>query len=242
MSIVCIGDSLTYGRVGYSYIKFLHQNDKIYNKGVNGDTIYHTFQSLKRIINKKKYRNASTCIIGIGTNDILMPYLKTQSLLWKIQMGARAKLMNCIEDDEEFRKIYIEYLDLLTISEKFVILIGLPQIQLKDYPNEKVNRRNKMIKALAVQYGCEYVNPCHAQNMVCTQVKVTSWKHKNIIRLFDSIFMTVLPLTKYIYEKLRGLKLTVDGVHYTKAVAILIACDIDHILNVYHNCEEYENE
>lgn len=48
MSIICIGDSLTYGRVGYSYIPFLKTPEKVINKGINGDTTLCALKCLKK--------------------------------------------------------------------------------------------------------------------------------------------------------------------------------------------------
>ena len=46
MKILCIGDSLTYGNVGYSYIPSLNKNLLTINKGLNGDTLYEIYFSL----------------------------------------------------------------------------------------------------------------------------------------------------------------------------------------------------
>ena len=119
MKIICLGDSLTFGNVGYSYIHFLDKksNNQYVNKGKNGDTVSGVYSRLKKLINKSKY-NSEIYILGIGTNDILLPYLRTVSLLWFLQMSLRCKLMKCIEDDEIFCQKYSRVLELFYRNNK----------------------------------------------------------------------------------------------------------------------------
>lgn len=49
MKIMCIGDSLTFGNVGFSYIPFLAKDIVKYNRGLNGETMRGTFKRLQRI-------------------------------------------------------------------------------------------------------------------------------------------------------------------------------------------------
>ena len=89
MSILCIGDSLTRGQVGYSYLPFLKTQAKYKNAGKNGDTILCMTDRLKEILEGKQSADIDTVIVGIGTNDLLLPYLTDVSPLWKMQMSHR---------------------------------------------------------------------------------------------------------------------------------------------------------
>ena len=82
MSILCIGDSLTRGQVGYSYLPFLTTQAKYKNAGKNGDTILCMTDRLKEILEGKQSADIDTVIVGIGTNDLLLPYLTGISPLW----------------------------------------------------------------------------------------------------------------------------------------------------------------
>ena len=75
MKILCIGDSLTYGNVGYSYVQFLSKNIVTINKSLNGDTLWGVGNRLKKIFNTHA-NDFDFVILGIGTNDTLLPYLK----------------------------------------------------------------------------------------------------------------------------------------------------------------------
>lgn len=48
MKLICIGDSLTYGNVGYSYRDFLNKYKIIVNKGKNGETLKGTTHRIKK--------------------------------------------------------------------------------------------------------------------------------------------------------------------------------------------------
>lgn len=100
MKVVCLGDSLTYGNVGYSYIYFLNKSKdyKYINKGKNGDSLRGMFGRLKKIVDNTKY-DFDLYIIGIGTNDILLPYLRDSYPFWFLLMSSRCKIKRCIEDD-----------------------------------------------------------------------------------------------------------------------------------------------
>ena len=100
--IVCLGDSLTFGSVGYSYIRFLRHPLEVINKGVNGDTTYGALKRLRRIVAYPEYEAADTYIVGIGTNDVLLPYLTRISWLWKLQMGPKCRRLQCKTDMKEF--------------------------------------------------------------------------------------------------------------------------------------------
>ena len=91
MKIVCFGDSLTFGSVGHSYIKYLDTDNKVINRGINGDTTACMHGRLKRYISKASNTDTNIYVVAIGTNDLLLPYLTKVSPLWKIQITPRVK-------------------------------------------------------------------------------------------------------------------------------------------------------
>lgn len=230
MAIVCIGDSLTFGNVGYSYIHFLKTRERIINRGINGDTTRCAYKRLKKIIMSPRYEPADTYIISIGTNDVLLPYLKTVSALWKRQMEPRCRIKKCITEDERFAAEYEKYLKLLSEHGKKVIVVGLPCIQLEHYPQRTLIRRNRMIAMLAEKYGVPFIDIYAMQRSISANPRAFSWKHRNVLRLTDSAIMTAFPFTKDWFGKFRRLELTIDGVHFNSTSAKALASRIDHLL------------
>jgi len=62
--MIGVGDSLTYGSVGYSYIKYISM--KVVNKGINGNPIIGLYRQLEKLLNNPKYFQADTFIVGIA--------------------------------------------------------------------------------------------------------------------------------------------------------------------------------
>lgn len=50
--VLCIGDSLTLGVMGYSYIPFLRREERIVNLGVNGDSLWGGTRRLRSCLKK----------------------------------------------------------------------------------------------------------------------------------------------------------------------------------------------
>lgn len=117
VKILCIGDSLIYGNVGYSYVPFLSKNIVTINKGLNGDTLWGVSNRLKKIFNNHA-NDFDFVILGIGTNDTLLPYLKKLDFYWKFQMSIRCKIKNCIEDDLEFLSKFETLMNVIISSGK----------------------------------------------------------------------------------------------------------------------------
>lgn len=223
MKIACFGDSLTFGSVGYSYIRFMSSECKIINKGINGDTTVGAYKRLKRYIESPTHNNVDAYVIAIGTNDLLLPYLSTVSALWNIQMKPRVKMKKCIIDDKLFTIEYKKLIELILSHKKSVIAVGLPLLQLKGYPNENVLKRNNIIKAIATQTGVSFIDSAALQQKAVPHISISySWKHRNIIRIFDGLIMIIIPFSKDWFSKYRHLELTVDGAHFNSRAAKLI--------------------
>ena len=313
--MICIGDSLTRGMLGHSYIEYCERPGgycerpgeycerhggycerpseycerhggycerpggeaaKILNRGVNGDTTRCAFERLEEYLANPLYDDQTLYVIAIGTNDILLPYLSHLSSAWKAETSLRCRIKKCINDDDVFRQEYEKYFMAICSynSEhpqncKAMITIGLPYIELKDYPLYEVYRHNAIISELSAKYGVPFINICDIQCDAVVPAKadgtataadgtadatgtataadgtadaigtataadvtayatgtataaVYTWKHKNLIRLIANLAMLICPSVKDMLSRKRGLKLTVDGVHYNSLSAELL--------------------
>ena len=224
---------MTFGNIGYSYIDFLNKQscDKYINKGKNGDTLIGLYNRLNKLIKKNNF-NSEIFILGIGTNDILLPYLRSVSLFWFLQMSLRCKLKNCIENDAVFFQEYNKLLEILRNNHKKVVIFGMPFINLKDFPNDCLMRRNELIKELAKKYNYNFVDTYKLQkDTISTNRRIYTWKYRFWVRILDAIIMTLFPCTKDCFAKMRGLTTSVDGVHFNSESAKILAMEIEkHIL------------
>lgn len=183
MKVVCIGDSLTYGNVGYSYFYFLYNYmgyDYI-NKGKNGDSLRGMFVRLRKIVDNPN-TDSDLYVIGIGTNDILLPYLRDSSPFWFLLMSSRCKIKRCIEDAETFYQEYNELLNFLHEKNKKVIIFGMPFINLENFPDEKLVKRNKMIENLAEKYNYPFIDIYKLQReKIQPDNRVYTWKYRFLL-------------------------------------------------------------
>ena len=154
--ILCLGDSLTRGTVGFSYIKFTKKGTWK-NKGKNGDTTYGALKRLMKYRQKEWYRSVDICVLEIGTNDILQPFLCRISWFWKTFLKNRV-WKKWAQDAFKYESYMREILDILAEDGKKVIIVGLPMIQLRGYPLDRLYERNETIRRLAMEYGASLVD------------------------------------------------------------------------------------
>lgn len=167
-------------------------------------------------------------IIGIGTNDVLLPYLRSASLFWFLRMSLRCRLMRCVEDDEIFCREYRKILALLYKKNKQVVLFGMPFINLKNFPHARLIKRNKCMEALAEKYHCSLVDVYGPQKeKIRAERRRYTWKYRFLMRVADAAIMTLLPFTKDYFVKIRGLATSVDGVHFNAESASVLAAKIE---------------
>ncbi|AVM68052.1 GDSL family lipase [Lachnospiraceae bacterium oral taxon 500] len=226
MKIICLGDSLTSGNVGYSYIPFLGKEIQAVNQGRDGDTVRGVYGRLKKMFDNPQYN--AVYILGIGTNDILLPYLRSLSPLWFLPMSLRCWIKKCTEEDTEFYQEYDRLLKCLCRENKKVIIFGLPFINLQNFPQGRLIKRNGMIKELAEKYESPFIDIYQLQKeQMDRDRRVYNWKYGFLFRVADAVIMTVLPFSKDWFAQIRGLKVSVDGVHFNSKSAKILAKEIE---------------
>lgn len=227
MKLLCIGDSLTFGNLGYSYRHFLPDDIRTLNRGKNGDTVFGALSRLKRMRNGETFRQVHAVVLSIGTNDMLLPYLREVSPFWHLQMLFRCRFKRCVEDDELFRAEYEKFFTLLAPSRKRVLVVGLPEVELENYPEERLRNRNRILRELSEKHGADFIDIRECQEEIPGEKAAYSWRGTYPIRIFDTLVMTLFPFTKDRFSSFRKLRLTVDGVHFNSASARLLAEEID---------------
>ena len=144
--IACIGDSLTHGNVGQSWVDYLRNEfpaDIFLNEGINGNTVWQVLKRLDPIL----ACNPGIVIVMIGTNDALGSF--------DVNSGLRYKRNNNLPEVPTFEKYKDHFLELI---ER---LIEVPEIAICTIPpigenkdslvNIHVNKFNKFIESIANQ-------------------------------------------------------------------------------------------
>ena len=142
--IACIGDSLTHGNIGVSWVDQLRKefpSDIFLNEGINGDVVWQVHQRLEPILKC----NPDVIILMIGSNDAMASFDSNS--------GKRYKRNNNLPDIPSFQgyqKLLSELLNQLSNVNK-VLLCTLPPIgENKDSQiNQHVNQFNDFIAKIA---------------------------------------------------------------------------------------------
>jgi len=144
--IACIGDSLTHGNVGQSWVDCLREefpNDIFLNEGINADTTWQVLQRLDPILVCKP----DVIILMIGTNDALGSF--------DVDSGLRYKRNNNLPEAPSFEKYKEQLLELIENidGQSKVAICTIPPIgENKDSEvNHHVKRFNEYIKLVASQ-------------------------------------------------------------------------------------------
>jgi lysophospholipase L1-like esterase len=216
---VFIGDSITAGKPGVSYVDYINGIGRKVNLGRGGDT---TFGLLNRVEKGINTISADSVVIEIGTNDILLPILNTHSSSWHtvvsslIMRGSKPAI-----DIEEFSFLYNSILNKL--HNQNTICISIPCIgeSINSSINQKVNEYNMRIKRSCEQRNIRYIdfNTWQKKQIEPNKNDSTYFVTKSYSDvLMDTLLTTYLGLSMTISKK-RGLLTTIDGIHLNKRSA-----------------------
>ena len=149
--VVCCGDSITHGHIGYDWVGNLRKNDdsKIYiNAGINADLTWNLNQRIDDIIK----HNPDYVTILIGTNDAIgsQPVKLIQD--YYIQTKNLPQVPS-IEWFEEQIEIFVDKIKKNTSAK--IAITTLPWLGEQEDASimNVIKRHNKIIKAIAVKYN-----------------------------------------------------------------------------------------
>ncbi len=220
--ILYLGDSLTRGLVGWSYIKFMPP-EPFKNGGLDGDTAHGALRRLRIYRKMKWYPQIKTVVVGIGTNDLLQPHLMGTGLVWKLVFGWRISWKKWA-DKAEYERVMREIIETVLSDGKKCVLMGLPLMQLVNYPLDELRARNGVLERLAGEYGLPFADVLAAELRTVPDARRDyDWGKLGLRRVGDILTMGLFPRTKDGFSKRRGLELTVDGVHFNSRSGAIAA-------------------
>lgn len=234
---LCFGDSITKGRPGVTYLKYVKNKDQFINFGLGSDTLLGMTERIVHILKRPEYHSADTFIIGIGTNDVLLPYLESYSRSWtKVTAVIRLRGSVPCRDEEHFRSEYEKLLQMLVEEGKKIIIFGIPFIETSENDlDRKAERYNEIIADLCTKFSIPYVD------IAAHQREIKEKQHNTGSRFFSkdsfrvlllAILTTTLPFADWVSKK-RGLAVSVDGVHMNPVSARILACLIEKELGAH---------
>ena len=144
--IACLGDSLTHGNIGQSWVDYLRNefpNDIFLNEGINGNTVWQVLQRLEPIIACKP----DILVILIGSNDALGSFDKNSGQRYK-----RNYNLPEIPTFEKYKDHLLELIDKFSKVSKIALCTIPPVGENRESPiNKHVRQFNEFIKFTAEQ-------------------------------------------------------------------------------------------
>ena len=153
--IACIGDSLTHGNIGQSWVDYLRNefpNDIFLNEGINGNTVWQVLQRVEPLIACKP----DIIVILIGSNDALGSFDKASGQRYK-----RNYNLPEAPTFEKYKDQLLELIEKLSDVSKVALCTIPPVGENRDSPiNNHVRQFNEFIKFAAEQkmyIYCQYL-------------------------------------------------------------------------------------
>lgn len=214
--IACFGDSITVGRPGVSYLKWLKHKRKYLNFGLGGDTLLGLSKRMDDCLRRSSCHNF---IIEIGCNDILLPYLRKRSNGWtkvvdQLMDRGSVPLLKVRDFAAQYEKLINK------LANKQIMIISIPCIgeNLESDLNQKVMEYNEAIKSLCQKYGLTYIdfNGWQCERIHNKKLNTHYFITDNPLHMIrDVMTTTYLGISDWISQR-RKLVVTVDGVHLNK--------------------------
>ncbi|WDP83782.1 MAG: SGNH/GDSL hydrolase family protein [Desulfobacter sp.] len=154
--VVCIGDSITHGRVSHNYVdelqaRFQGQDVFFVNAGINSELAYNVLQRIDEVVKC----SPDFITILIGTNDVSATLNEKNAARY-----VREQNLPRIPDPKWYEKNLIAIIDILRTKTRAQIgLLSLPPItEDRRHPGfARTREYSKIIKDLAAQHNLVYL-------------------------------------------------------------------------------------
>ena len=212
MKIALIGDSLTEGRPGVSFVNMLKErfpNDSFVNLGKPGETVKSLYSRLTKTGIGNDYDLA---FLWIGTNDVYSKLLKVQA-------------QPVVENLEEFNEVYQQVLDIVMSSSEKVVAVSPALVgeQIENPSNKEIKELSTLIQSLSEKQHMYYLDLHAVFEKALANGNSSGYISTNPFRvMFDVFFYKNEARIDQLSTK-RGLQLTLDGIHLNSAGAKIVS-------------------
>ena len=223
---VFVGDGLTNGYPGVSYFRFLPKDAGLIRCGRNGDTLLKSMERMNRMLVEDEYQDVERYVLQLGLGDALLPTLRLHSKWWRVFVDLKATYLGCVPclSIEQFRERYERLLVKLRANKKAIAVIGLPYVENRTLTlGDTVGRYNAEIKELCSKYKVPFLDLYELEKKELGKQQGSYFVGKTGMGMvLDSLFTSVLPFSNAV-SKVRGLSVTVDGIHMNYRMAKKVA-------------------
>jgi len=236
MRILFIGNSITAGNTGVSFVRMIRAANpawKIINKGVNGEPLYNIGDRLIRHL--KKDPSFDRIVIEAGINDLLLPLLEKRGGLYRFVIGRERKHDIKPLDLDKFRNFYSVLLkEVRLYTRASIVLVNISRIN-EGAGGEDMRRLagyNDVIASLAAQANYSLADVASVfEDVLGERLSNRDYLCENFwtTSFWDGL-RCYLPGQADKISAARKLRLTIDGVHLNSAGARLYAGEITRAL------------
>lgn len=230
MRILLLGDSITAGTLGASYVNILRERlpeHEILEHGKSGDTVVSLHTRLSRMSIDTRF---DITVVFIGVNDVFVRLALSYRLLNILRRQGWSKT------PEQFEASYRKIINhIIHFSERIIII---PPLFLGEKPENQWNRALSALSEKCLILSDEFDNVCFldVRDRMVEELlsKTVSTYLPNRMRQMgkDKLNLTTKEKIDSIAVK-RGLHFTIDGVHLNTRGAAVVADALQHtILNV----------
>lgn len=221
MKIALIGDSLTEGRPGVSFVKILKEKfpeDSFVNLGKPGETVKSLYS---RLTKTRLDNDFDVAFLWIGTNDVYSKLLKVQA-------------QPVVENHDEFKNVYQQLLEIVISSSKKVVAVSPALVgEHTDNPsNKEMKELSILIKSLTEKKQIDYLDLQAVFERELVNGNSSVYISTNPFRVMFDVFFYKNEARIDRLSSQRGLNLTLDGIHLNSAGAKIVS---EEYANVFKN-------
>ncbi len=222
MKVLFLGDSITEGIPGVSYVSMIQDNCidyELVNRGIGGDTVSSLFVRVKKMNDLSSF---DQIVLFIGTNDVFGKLTNSYKILKILRRQRWTK------DNSTFEKQYKDLINFIIIQNKKVIII--PPLLIGEDMNNCWNKELldliNIIHDISIKKHLTYIDLYSDFNEYLKDKFISNFLPLKISELLkDMKRLTNTSLTDK-KSKDRGLHLTLDGVHINSLGAEMISKSI----------------
>jgi|LGOV01.1.fsa_nt_gb lysophospholipase L1-like esterase len=227
MKVLFLGDSITEGVPGVSFITMMQDNSSSYdlvNRGVGGDTVSSL---LKRVKKMNDLSSFDQIILFIGVNDVFGKLTNTYKILKTLTKQRWAK------DSLVFKNQYTDLITLIIKENKNIIIV--PPLLIGEDINNKWNIELQSLRNIIIDISkhnnLEYLDVYSKFIQYLKDKHISDYLPMKITELYKDVQGLTNSVLVDQKSDTRGLHLTLDGVHINSSGATLISNTISEYIN-----------
>jgi len=226
MKILFLGDSITEGIPGVSYVSIMQDSNSDYdlvNRGVGGDTVSSLLRRVKKMNDLSSF---DQIVLFVGVNDVFGKLTNTYKILKTLTKQRWAK------DTSIFKKQYEDLIAHIMKKNKNIIII--PPLLIGEDISNKWNIELyvliKIVNDISNTNNLTYLDLYSEFKEYLNDKQISNYLPMKITELLKDVKGLTTPSLVDQKSNERGLHLTLDGVHINSKGAKIISKAISNYL------------